>query len=219
MHYKVQFTADQEYMALLEEARDLLAHVNPTRDFVEVQRRALEVLVMQLRKRKHAARASAAPEGAEVRAPACGNHRADEQRASFATSTEPAASKYTRRPSAAVARTVWQRDQGRCTYVDDRGQRCRETSMLEYHHEQAWALGGVTTVSNLALRCRAHNALAAEEEFGEPTPGPFERKRHESTKLATFHNASSDALTNLNRSAGIRPTRSKASRRSCLCSL
>jgi hypothetical protein len=38
-------------MALLDEARDLLAHVNPTRDFVEVQRRALEVLVGQLRSR------------------------------------------------------------------------------------------------------------------------------------------------------------------------
>jgi hypothetical protein len=62
MHYRVQFTADQEYMSLLDEARDLLSHVNPTRDFVEVQRRALEVLVAQLRQRKHAARAGAAAE-------------------------------------------------------------------------------------------------------------------------------------------------------------
>lgn len=38
--------------------------------------------------------------------------------------------------------------------------------MLEYHHERAWALGGATTIDNLALRCRAHNALAAEEDFG-----------------------------------------------------
>jgi hypothetical protein len=38
--------------------------------------------------------------------------------------------------------------------------------MLEYHHEHAWALGGDTTVENLSLRCRAHNALAAEADFG-----------------------------------------------------
>jgi hypothetical protein len=38
--------------------------------------------------------------------------------------------------------------------------------MLEYHHERAWALGGATTVDNLSLRCRAHNALAAERDFG-----------------------------------------------------
>lgn len=53
--------------SLLEEAGDLLAHVNPTRNFVEVQRRALELLVTQLRKRKHAARASAASKSAESR--------------------------------------------------------------------------------------------------------------------------------------------------------
>jgi hypothetical protein len=72
----------------------------------------------------------------------------------------------TRRPSAAVIRAVWQRDRGRCSYVDERGQRCRETSLLEYHHEHAWALGGTTTIDNLTLRCRAHNALAAEQDFG-----------------------------------------------------
>ena len=38
--------------------------------------------------------------------------------------------------------------------------------MLEYHHQHAWALGGETTLENLTLRCRAHNALAAEADFG-----------------------------------------------------
>jgi hypothetical protein len=173
LHYKVQFTADQEYMALLEEARALLAHVNPTRDFVEVQRRALEVLVAQLRKRKHAARAGAAPERAETEAAPSEQTPAA---APQATRNEPSpgAPHRTRRASAAIARAVWQRDQSRCTYVDPRGQRCRETSMLEYHHEQAWALGGETSVENIALRCRAHNALAAEEDFGREV---MERKR------------------------------------------
>jgi 5-methylcytosine-specific restriction endonuclease McrA len=188
MHYKVQFTADQEYVALLEEARDLLAHVNPTRDFVEVQRRALELLVAQLRKRKHAARASTASAGPYRASAAPGD---DIQAPSVPTVQEPPRAsaetgdshsealvmarpspidsqrtKHARRPTAAVARAVWQRDQSRCTYLDQRGQRCRETSMLEYHHEHAWALGGATTLDNLTLRCPAHNALAAEEDFG-----------------------------------------------------
>ncbi len=67
---------------------------------------------------------------------------------------------------AAIRRTVRQRDAARCSYVDARGQRCRETARLEFHHEQAFARGGPTTAENLALRCRAHNALAAEEDFG-----------------------------------------------------
>jgi hypothetical protein len=189
MHYRVQFTADETYMSLLEEARDLLAHVNPTRDFVEVQRRALEVLVAQLRKRKHAARASAVSEsvntntetsdGEDVEVPAAPagaerltpntEKRADgnaDRQVAAAVLIDARPAQRTRRPTAAVARAVWQRDRGRCSYVDPRGQRCRETSMLEYHHEQAWALGGATTVHNLSLRCRAHNALAAEQDFG-----------------------------------------------------
>jgi hypothetical protein len=59
MKFKVQFTADRGFMDLLEEARDLLAHELPARDFVAVQRKALELLVAQLRKRKYAARAGA----------------------------------------------------------------------------------------------------------------------------------------------------------------
>jgi hypothetical protein len=181
MHYKVQFTADQAYMALLEEARDLLAHDNPTRDFVEVQRKALELLVAELRKRKHATRAGAAAAPSSARsdttragaapAPSSASSEgelSDEPDAAPQNSDpRPASSsKRTRRPSAPVARAVWERDHGRCTYVDPRGQRCRETAMLEYHHEHAYALGGATSVDNVTLRCRAHNALAAEQDFG-----------------------------------------------------
>lgn len=171
MHYEVQFTADQEYMSLLEEARDLLAHVNPTRDFVEIQRRALELLVEQLRKRKHSTRAGAAPETAPTSLAIPDEAAPQASQAPPGSNAPIAQSKRTRRPTAAIARVVWQRDESRCTYVDERGQRCRETSMLEYHHEQAWALGGETTADNISLRCRAHNALAAEQDFGRKLMG------------------------------------------------
>ena len=67
---------------------------------------------------------------------------------------------------AAVARSVWARDGDRCVYVDARGQRCRETRGLELHHRRAHALGGPPTVDNLEIRCRVHNLLAAEHDFG-----------------------------------------------------
>ena len=168
MQFKVQFTADQGFMDLLDEARDLLAHELPTRDFVAVQRKALEVLVAQLRKRKYAARAGAArSEVAEVPRTADELEPVESPAADVADS-EPSegAAKRRRRPPAAVAREVWQRDGGRCTFADARGQRCRETSKLEFHHIRAFALGGATTVDNLTLRCCAHNALAAEHDFG-----------------------------------------------------
>jgi 5-methylcytosine-specific restriction endonuclease McrA len=68
--------------------------------------------------------------------------------------------------SRAVRRAVWKRDSERCTYVDAMGQRCRETGGLELDHIDPHARGGPPTVANLRLRCRSHNALAAEHEFG-----------------------------------------------------
>jgi 5-methylcytosine-specific restriction endonuclease McrA len=67
---------------------------------------------------------------------------------------------------AAVRRAVFGRDGERCAYRDDRGQRCRETRGLEIHHRRAHALGGPATLDNVELRCRSHNALAAEDDFG-----------------------------------------------------
>lgn len=67
---------------------------------------------------------------------------------------------------AALRRAVFERDAGRCTYVSASGERCTETHGLEVHHLRAFALGGQHSENNLTLRCRAHNALAAEEELG-----------------------------------------------------
>lgn len=75
-------------------------------------------------------------------------------------------SKPSRYIPAAERREVYQRDAGRCTYVDARGERCCETRYLELHHLQPFANRGASVAANLALRCAAHNALAAEEDFG-----------------------------------------------------
>jgi hypothetical protein len=79
---------------------------------------------------------------------------------------------------AAERREVYQRDAGRCTYVDTRGERCCETRYLELHHLQPFAKRGPHVASNLTLRCAAHNALAAEEDFD----APLLAQRQESTR-------------------------------------
>jgi hypothetical protein len=38
--------------------------------------------------------------------------------------------------------------------------------MLELHHCVPFAAGGTTDASNLEIRCRMHNSLAAELYFG-----------------------------------------------------
>jgi hypothetical protein len=61
---------------------------------------------------------------------------------------------------------VYRRDGGCCTFVDARGERCRERRYLQIHHLQPFAKQGANVASNLTLRCAAHNALAAEQDFG-----------------------------------------------------
>src|SRR5262249_12244151 len=56
--YRVQFTASEEYVVLLERARDLLSHAIPNRSIEEVHLRALRCLVTKLEKRRHAAKRS-----------------------------------------------------------------------------------------------------------------------------------------------------------------
>jgi hypothetical protein len=67
---------------------------------------------------------------------------------------------------AALRRSVFERDEGRCTYRSDSGERCRETAHLDLHHLVPFARGGEHRLDNVTLRCRAHNALAAEQDFG-----------------------------------------------------
>jgi 5-methylcytosine-specific restriction endonuclease McrA len=75
---------------------------------------------------------------------------------------------------AAERREVFTRDGARCTFTDEQGQRCSETRYLELHHLTPFAHGGENVASNLTLRCSAHNALAAEEDFGRDV---IEQKR------------------------------------------
>jgi len=66
-----------------------------------------------------------------------------------------------------VRRAVAKRDGRRCTYVGSGGVRCESRKRLEYDHVIPVAHGGEATVKNLRLRCRAHNLLEADREFGE----------------------------------------------------
>jgi 5-methylcytosine-specific restriction endonuclease McrA len=74
--------------------------------------------------------------------------------------------KRSRHVAAAIARDVYVRDEGRCTFVSSDGRRCGERRFLEVDHVVPWATGGEQTAANLRLRCAAHNQLHAEQCFG-----------------------------------------------------
>ena len=70
---------------------------------------------------------------------------------------------------AAVRRQVWQRDGGRCSYVDPRsGRRCASRHLLlQIDHRFPFALGGGAEPANLRLLCAAHHRYRHE---GRPSP-------------------------------------------------
>ena len=77
---------------------------------------------------------------------------------------------------AAVRRFVEKRDGGRCTYRDKHGRRCAKRHDLEFHHKGAFGRGGDHSPENVALMCRTHNALLAEQEYGKEKTARFRRR-------------------------------------------
>jgi 5-methylcytosine-specific restriction endonuclease McrA len=137
--YKVQFTADEALKDKLERAQNLMSHTNPSGELAEVVERAIDLLLLELERKKlgRAARPRA-PQGT--------------QRGSIGRATR---------------REVFQRDGARCAYVSEDGRRCEARAFLELDHIEPRALGGSGESGNVRVLCRAHNQLCAEKVFGK----------------------------------------------------
>lgn len=83
-----------------------------------------------------------------------------------ATTTTTPASLSRRYIPPTIRRQVFERDQGRCTFVDPVTHRkCESKHLLEVDHIKPLAHRGSSEVANLRLLCRAHNQLAATQKF------------------------------------------------------
>ena len=75
--------------------------------------------------------------------------------------------------SAGVRRQVWQRDGGRCSYVDPQtGRRCNSTHLIEIDHIVPHALGGGADPGNLRLLCGAHHRHRHAQGKSPREPAP-----------------------------------------------
>ena len=167
--FGVHFTADAEFRALLEEVRELASHALPGGELLPLMKRGLEAYRCELQKSRFgigakARRGGAAPRAVSSRAvsPRIGANRS----AVSDPVLQEAEKKRTRYVPAAVARAVYLRDGGCCTFRSGDGRRCGARRFLELDHIEPWADGGESTVCNLRLRCRAHNQHAARLHFG-----------------------------------------------------
>jgi hypothetical protein len=162
--FSVNFTADGEFRELLEEVRALLSHSEPKGDLMRVMKRGLEALRAELLKTRFGVGRKPRPVRSRATEPQAASEAPDPPPASrFGT---PEGVKRTRHVAAAVAREVYVRDQGRCTFCADDGRGCGERRLLQLDHIVPHAQGGEATVGNLRLRCRAHNLHSAREHFG-----------------------------------------------------
>jgi hypothetical protein len=136
----------------LHHAQALLSHALPNGDVAQVLDRALDALIRQLERRK----IGAGQPGRKGPVPR------------------------SRRIPAHVRRAVWDRDQAQCTFVGSTGHRCAERHSLEFDHVDPMARGGLATIDNIRLRCRAHNQHEAERAFG----ATFMKRKRQEARLA-----------------------------------
>lgn len=69
-----------------------------------------------------------------------------------------------RKVSTRVKRAVYERDEGRCTFMSRDGRRCSETRRLQFDHAHPVALGGsADDPDDLRLLCFAHNQYMARK--------------------------------------------------------
>jgi hypothetical protein len=141
--HRVKVMIDDEAEADLRKLRDLLRREIPDGDPAVIVARALRLL------------------------------RHDVEWKKCAVTSKPRAARDvaegSRHNAPAVTRAVWERDGGQCAFRAPDGRRRTERTFLERHHVNTpFALGGESTVENLALRCRAHNAYEAKLVFRPP---------------------------------------------------
>ena len=139
--YRLHLTISRETRDRLRQVQSLLSHQMPDVSPAVIFDQALALLLEKLERQRMAATTQPRPQPV------------------------PSGDSRSRRVPAAVKREVWQRDDGRCAFVGRQG-RCADRHRLEFHHIEPFAAGGKSTVANIELRCRAHNAYEAERYFG-----------------------------------------------------
>jgi hypothetical protein len=163
--FAIRFTADAEFLTLLEEVRGLSAHRAPSGELLTVLKAGLRALQHELLKQRFAVGRSPRqrPSAGAIAQPASvvenehGSKRASDSTGECSRRHIPAE----------VTREVYERDSGQCTFVSASGRRCTARRQLELDHIEPWAVSGDDSRANLRLLCRAHNQLEARRYFGK----------------------------------------------------
>jgi hypothetical protein len=156
--YKVQFTASTELRDKLERLRHLMRASVPDGDLAAIVEAAVTEKIARLEARRFA--------------------RTQAPRKTLSESQTKPTSRYI---PAAVRRAVYERDGGRCRFVDEQGCRCTARDGLEFHHRHPFALGGDHSPDRVSLLCRTHNQHPAEVDYGRRAMAAHRRSGRSTT--------------------------------------
>jgi 5-methylcytosine-specific restriction endonuclease McrA len=170
--FQIQFTASSAFRDKVVEAQGLLRHRVLDGDLESILGRALDLLIVQVKKERFGVGRRARKAAAEA-----------EMRSADGTSS--------RHIPDAIKRAVYERDGGRCTFTDERGRRCEETSGLVFDHVEGFARTHRHTVEGIRLLCRAHNQFVAEQMYGRA----FMEKARERREAADVGGTDSPSAT------------------------
>jgi 5-methylcytosine-specific restriction endonuclease McrA len=184
--YKIQFTASAELRNKLERLRALMRGEAPEGDLAAVIEQAVTEKLERLEARRFARTNNPRkrPSDTPMNIPRKGLSKTDR-------------SSFSRHIPAALRRAVFERDGGRCRYVDRRGRRCSERSRLEYHHRHPFALGGDRSLENIYLMCRRHNGYLAEHDYGRKVMLRYRRSANHASEAVLVDRAWSAVSKNL----------------------
>jgi len=156
-HFLVRVTIPKRTHDKLREAQALLSHAVRGEDVAQVLDRALDALIALLKRRRIGSASRLARSPGHARLATTGG----------------------RYIPAEIRRSVWERDEGQCTFTSADGHRCGERHFLQFDHAEPVARGGPVTVDTIRLRCGAHNQYEAERAFGTAF---MARKRQEAAR-------------------------------------
>jgi hypothetical protein len=131
----ISFTADERLMTDIEKIKRLWAHKNANFTFAELFTEITQTLLKKID-----------PENLPPVAPRINENS------------------NTRHIPNKTRKFVWQRDEGKCTYLDPQSKRvCNSTHAIQIDHLDPYSMGGTHDPENLRLLCRAHNQHNADQ--------------------------------------------------------
>ncbi len=165
--YKVQFTASADLRDKLERLQALMRASVPDGDLAAVIDAAVTEKLQRLEARRFG-------KTRQRQAPEAGKHPPSRDTVRRGETGQPGTiAGASRHIPAAVRRAVYERDGGRCRFVDEQGRRCPARDGLEFHHRHPFGHGGGHSAGNIALMCRLcrarHNRHYAESRI-MPSP-------------------------------------------------